>query len=402
MSKTALLINKDIVIVGQQPWDTEIGSNCKNIALEMSKHNRVLYVNSPLDRITKLRYKKNPKVQKRIRVIKGQENGLIEIKENLWNLYPDEMIESINWMNSQLLFETLNRLNNRSFALSIKKAIRKLGFTDVILFNDNDMFRCFYMKEYLKPKVSIYYSRDYMLAVDYWKKHGEKLEYKLIMKSDVCVANSTYLADYCGRYNPRSFYVGQGCELDIFSQATDAALPPDMKHIGKPIIGYVGSLQSLRLDIEIIKHIAASHHEWNVVLVGPEDNEFSRSVLHQINNVYFLGSKDPKELPAYINAFDVCINPQIISQVTIGNYPRKIDEYLAVGKPVVATKTDAMSIFSEHTYLAETKEEYITLIEKAFAENSAELQERRKAFAQSHTWENSVGEIYKAVQAVMD
>ena len=402
MSKTALLINKDIVIVGQQPWDTEIGSNCKNIALEMSKHNRVLYVNSPLDRITKLRYKKDPKVQKRIRVIKGQENGLIEIKENLWNLYPDEMIESINWMNSQLLFETLNRLNNRSFALSIKKAIRKLGFTDVILFNDNDMFRCFYMKEYLKPKVSIYYSRDYMLAVDYWKKHGEKLEYKLIMKSDVCVANSTYLADYCGRYNPRSFYVGQGCELDIFSQATDAALPPDMKHIGKPIIGYVGSLQSLRLDIEIIKHIAASHHEWNVVLVGPEDNEFSRSVLHQINNVYFLGSKDPKELPSYINAFDVCINPQIISQVTIGNYPRKIDEYLAVGKPVVATKTDAMSIFSEHTYLAETKEEYITLIEKAFAENSAELQERRKAFAQSHTWENSVGEIYKAVQAVMD
>ena len=402
MSKTALLINKDIVIVGQQPWDTEIGSNCKNIALEMSKHNRVLYVNSPLDRITKLRYKKDPKVQKRIRVIKGQENGLIEIKENLWNLYPDEMIESINWMNSQLLFETLNRLNNRSFALSIKKAIRKLGFTDVILFNDNDMFRCFYMKEYLKPKVSIYYSRDYMLAVDYWKKHGEKLEYKLIMKSDVCVANSTYLADYCGRYNPRSFYVGQGCELDIFSQATDAALPPDMKHIGKPIIGYVGSLQSLRLDIEIIKHIAASHHEWNVVLVGPEDNEFSRSVLHQINNVFFLGSKDPKELPSYINAFDVCINPQIISQVTIGNYPRKIDEYLAVGKPVVATKTDAMSIFSEHTYLAETKEEYITLIEKAFAENSAELQERRKAFAQSHTWENSVGEIYKAVQAVMD
>ncbi len=401
MSETTLLTNKDIVIVGQQPWDTEIGSNCKNIALEMSKHNRVLYVNSPLDRITKLKNKNDPKVQKRIRVISGQENGLVEIKENLWNLYPDELIESINWMSSQLLFETLNRLNNRSFALSIKKAIRKLGFTDVILFNDNDMFRCFYMKEYLKPTISIYYSRDYMLAVDYWKKHGEKLEYKLIMKSDICVANSSYLADYCGRYNPRSFYVGQGCELDMFTQATEAALPADMKHIGKPIIGYVGSLQSLRLDIEIIKHIAASHHEWNVVLVGPEDNEFKRSVLHQINNVYFWGSKDPIELPAYINAFDVCINPQIVSQVTIGNYPRKVDEYLAMGKPVVATKTDAMSIFSEHTYLAETKEEYILLIEKALAENSVDLQDKRKAFAASHTWGNSVGEIYKAIKSVM-
>jgi hypothetical protein len=41
----------DIVITGQQAWDVEIGSNCKNIALEFSKQHRVLYVNSPLDRI---------------------------------------------------------------------------------------------------------------------------------------------------------------------------------------------------------------------------------------------------------------------------------------------------------------------------------------------------------------
>ena len=80
MSK--ILFNKDIIIVGQQPWDTEIGSNCKNIALEMSKHNRVLYVNSPLDRISKLRNRKDPKVQKRLRVIDGNENGLVEIKSN--------------------------------------------------------------------------------------------------------------------------------------------------------------------------------------------------------------------------------------------------------------------------------------------------------------------------------
>ena len=61
--------------------------------------------------------------------------------------------------------------------------------------------RCFYLKELLQPSISIYYSRDYMLAVDYWKKHGEKLEPLLIAKSDLCVANSTYLSDYCKQYN---------------------------------------------------------------------------------------------------------------------------------------------------------------------------------------------------------
>ena len=398
MQKNNLITGRDIVIVGQQPWDVEIGSNCKNIAEELTKHNRVLYVNSTLDRITLYKNKSEPKVQTRLNVIKGKQNGIIKIQENLWNLFPDKMIESINWINIQFLFEFFNKINNNRFAVSIQKAIDVLEFKNIILFNDNDIFRCFYLKELLQPDISIYYSRDYMLAVDYWKLHGEKLEPELIAKSDICVANSTYLANYCKKYNPNSFYVGQGCELDIFMYIKDKRKPGDILAIPSPIIGYVGALQSLRLDLKVIAHIAESNPEWSVILVGPEDSQFRRSKLHQIKNVYFIGSKDPVELPSYINAFDVCINPQIVSQVTIGNYPRKIDEYLAVGKPVVATKTEAMSIFSEHTYLAKTKEEYVTLIEKALEEDNDVLREERKKFASSHTWENSVNEIYKAIR----
>src|ERR1700679_1919123 len=93
--------NNDIIVVRQQPWDTEIGSNCKNIALEFSKHNRVLYVNSPLDRITLIKHKDDPKVQKRVCVIKGKQRGTELIQENLWNLYPAKIIESINWIKNK-------------------------------------------------------------------------------------------------------------------------------------------------------------------------------------------------------------------------------------------------------------------------------------------------------------
>lgn len=388
---------RDIVVVGQQPWDVSIGSNCKNIAIEWSKYNRVLYVNAPLDRKTLYQSKADPKIQTRLAVIKGAKDGLIQIQDNLWNLYPNTMIESINWIPLQGLFEWLNKRNNRLFAQSIQVAIQKLGFKDIILFNDNDMFRSFHLKDMLHPLTSIYYSRDFMLAVDYWKKHGEKLEPELIAKSDICVANSTYLAQYCEQYNPQSFYVGQGCELDLFMQTEGLAKPSDMLAIPSPIIGYVGALQSIRLDIEILMHIAASKPEWNLVLVGPEDDVFKSSPLHQCKNVYFIGSKDPSELPQYIHAFDVCINPQIVNQVTIGNYPRKIDEYLAVGKPVVATKTEAMRIFMEHCYLADDKHSYVDCITKALETNSPELANQRRVFASGHTWENSVALIDQAI-----
>jgi glycosyltransferase involved in cell wall biosynthesis len=392
-----IIKGRDIIIVGQQSWDVEIGSNCKNIAVELSKDNRVLYVNPPVDRITFYKHRKDPKMVKGLNVVRGKESGIVWVQDNLWNLYPDKMIESINWIKNQAVFEFLNKFNNRRFAASIKKTIRSLGFKEIILFNDNDIFRCFYLKELLKPEVSIYYSRDYMLAVDYWRLHGQKLEPELITKSDLCVANSVYLANYCKKYNPRSYYVGQGCELEIFSNINDKSAPQDILSVPKPVIGYVGALQSLRLDLEIITHIALTKPDWSIVLVGPEDDQFKKSELHQIKNIYFLGSKDPVELPRYINAFDVCINPQLVNQVTIGNYPRKIDEYLAVGKPVVATRTEAMSIFSEFVYLAETKEQYVTLITKAINEDNVVLTENRRVFASGHTWRNSVAEIYAAI-----
>ncbi len=402
MEKSDRLQGRDIVVVGQQPWDISIGSNCKNIALEWSKYNRVLYVNSPLDRISKHRLSDDPKIVKRLSVIKGETPGIVPLQENLWNLYPDRMIESINWIKPQFLFELLNKRNNKIFASSILKAIKALGFKDIILFNDNDMFRSFHLKDLLKPAVSIYYSRDFMLAVDYWIGHGTKMEPELIAASDLCVANSTYLTDYCRKYNPNSFYVGQGCELDIFTQTEGLPVPVDMRPIKAPVIGYVGALQSIRLDIAVLQHIAQCRPDWSLVLVGPEDDQFKASSLHQIRNVYFLGSKDPGVLPAYIHAFDVCINPQIINQVTIGNYPRKIDEYLAVGKPVVATKTAAMSIFEKFCYLAVSKEDYVDMIGDALKTDNKILENERRNFASAHTWENSVGEIDKAIIAWLD
>lgn len=396
MSKPSIS-GRCIVIVGQQPWDVEIGSNCKNIALEFSKHNKVLYVNSPLDRFNLLKNKNNPKIKKRLNVIKGKENGLVQIKDNLWNLYPDKISESVSFIKNHFIFNFFNRINNKRFSLSIKAAIEELEFKEIILFNDNDIYRSFYLKEMLQPALSIYYSRDYMLAVDYWKRHGKILEPLLIAKNDICVANSTYLADYCRQYNPSSYYVGQGCELNLFSK-NSYDLPEDIKPlVDKPMIGYVGALQTLRLDIEILEYIANQFPDFNMVLVGPEDDFFKESMLHYSKNVFFLGSKAADDLPAYINSFDVCINPQILNEVTIGNYPRKIDEYLALGKPIVATNTKAMGIFSAFTYLANNKEEYIALIKNALNEDSTVLKQKRKDFAATHTWENSVAEIYKAI-----
>ena len=392
-----MIKNRDIVIVGLQPWDIEIGSNCKNIAAEFAKNNRVLYVNAPLDRFTAIKQKNKPAIQKRINIIKGKLPELEELGKNFWNLFPRCKIESISRLKNNFLFDILNKRNNKIFAKEIQKAIDKLGFNDIILFNDSDMLRSYYLKELLNPKTYIYYTRDNLVSMDFWKVQGKRIEALHMKKADFVVANSTYLAKLASEFNPKSYYVGQGCDISAFNPDNVKEIPVDIKNIKSPIIGYIGALLTVRLDIDIIIHIAKSHNDWNIVLVGPEDDNFITSELHKLNNVFFLGNKDGSELPAYLNKFDVAINPQVLNDLTIGNYPRKIDEYLAMGKITIATKTEAMSVFAEHTYLAENKEEYVTLIEKALKENTKEKELARINFAKEHTWENNVKEIYKRI-----
>jgi teichuronic acid biosynthesis glycosyltransferase TuaH len=389
-----MIQNRNIIIIGLQSWDIDIGSNCKNIAVEFARYNKVLYVNSPLDRLTILRNRKDPKVQKRLNIINGKESDLVGEQKNLWVFYPRTIVESISRLPLNGVFDVLNRINNIRFARQIRSAADRLDFKDVILFNDGNMFRGFYLKELIKPSLYIYYLRDNFLEMDYWKRQGKRIEPALMVKSDLVLTNSQYLANIAKKYNSRSFDTGQGCDLSLYNPEIKFQKPPDMENYPGPIIGYCGALVSLRLDIDLIRHIARSLPDWSIVMIGPEDDDFKRSDLHMIKNIYFLGNKRPEELPAYVNCFDVAINPQIINELTQANYPRKVDEYLAMGKPVVATRQETMSVFNGYAYLASDKEEYVALIQKAFLEDSTELEHQRERFARTHSWDKIVEKMF--------
>lgn len=387
---------KDIVVVSIQPWYYELGSNCKNIALQLAKDNRVLYIDSPVTRKTFLLGSPSKGVQEHCKIIKTKKGSIKEIQENLWEYSPTSLMESINWIPWTWLYKKFNYINSKRFANNIQDAIKELGFKDIIVFNDNNFFNAYNLKELLKPSLFIYYCRDFLQGYDYFKPHAKVMEPELIKKSDLIVANSTYYTEYCSQFNRNSHYIGQGCNVELFDHSITRKKPKDMT-FPSPVIGYVGALDSARLDISIIELIARSNPEWSVVLVGPEDAVFEKSILHTIPNVHFLGRKNLAELPDYVAAFDVTINPQLINEITHGNYPLKIDEYLSMGKPVVATQTAAMKLFAPYTFLATRPEEYPDLIRKAIISDTPETRLRRIAFGTSHTWKNSVEALYREI-----
>lgn len=386
----------NFVFVSLQRINTDRESTSTSLAKELSKEHRVLYVNPPIDRRTLLSKDRDEYSQRHIHDIKEGKNDLVKVTDNLTVLSPDKVIESINWIPSTFLFSIFNRLNNRTFASCIQAAIAQLGFESFVLINDKDMFRSFYLKEMLKPSLAVYLDRDYTLGFDYWKRHGTSLEPKLMTKSDLVVCNSMDFTRRALKYNKNSFYIGNGADLEVFDDSKVLEKPQELNAYKRPLIGYVGALNSMRIDIALIAAMAIKRSDWDFVFIGGEDDTFRSSVLHEIANVSFIEKKHTNEVPAYVKHFDVCINPQLINEITIGNFPLKIIEYLAMGKPVVATETNTMKeVFSEVTYLAVDAEGYIAAIESALAEDNEEKRASRIIFAKRYSW-RSVSEILLA------
>lgn len=392
--------NRDFIITSLQPWDIEIGSTIKNTSLEISKKNRVLYINTPLDYFTWLRGNENAAYRRRLDAVKKQVSPLRQINENMWVADCPFMINSINQVPTAWLFDWMNKLNNRKIARYILKVAEELKFKNYIHLIDTDIYRSQYLKEFIKPALSIYYCRDYVIGVPYWKKNGTRLEPKLAAKSDMVLVNSTYFAERFKHYNPHTYPLETGVNLELYDATKAWTIPEDLKDIPHPRIGYVGSLTSIRLDIELLYHLAQQRPEYSFVFTGPEDEVFKNHALHQMKNVFFLNNKPVDALPAYILGYDVCINPQIVNEITIGNYPLKIDEYLAMGKPTVATTTHTMQdIFSEYVFLASNLDEYLRAIDQAIMEvDDPSKREARIRFAHTHSWANSVKKIYRYIQ----
>ena len=380
------------VILTQQPWeDKNTGSNIWDMAQVLARTDEVLLINQALDwsALVGRGTKKLRQRQKFLQRSHGQR--LIEVGANFRVLSPRVLLGSFNWLPDSPVYDWLNRYNGRKLAEEIKSALEELQWESYILLNDNEMLRGFYLKELLQPQLYVYYLRDNLAATAYWQRHGERLEPELIGKADLIVSNSVYLTRQAARYNRHSVYIGQGCNQTLFDPDQVQSEPADLAGLPRPRVGYAGALTGMRLDVGLIEAIATRRPDWQVVLIGAVDSSFPTDRLRALPNVTILAPKPLPLIPAYLASMDVLINPQVVNEMTIGNYPRKVDEYLAMGKPVVAVRTEAMALFEKHVFLAETTDEFMDGIAGALSGKLPSTSEERITFALEHTWENSVG-----------
>jgi teichuronic acid biosynthesis glycosyltransferase TuaH len=106
--------------------------------------------------------------------------------------------------------------------------------------------------------------------------------------------------------------------------------------LGKPIIGYYGSLASW-FDCNVVNTLAMERPGYSIVIIGPDLDGTRQRLYATCSNLFVLSAMTYTDLPKHAIWFDVCMVPFVINEITLATSPLKIFEYMALGKPTVST-----------------------------------------------------------------
>lgn len=207
-------------------------------------------------------------------------------------------------------------------------------------------------------------------------------EQQLLQDADLVITTSSRLSDFISEVRENSV-IRNAAEVAFFSTKSNVKLYSS----SKKVVGYYGAISDW-FDMDLVIKSAQAYPEWDFVLVGSTFG-CDISVAEKEPNIHFIGEVPYADLPGYLSAFDVCTIPFKLVELTLCTNPVKVYEYLAAGKPVVATAMPEVLMIDDMVHVGHSSSEYIEQLAVAMSEaENEELASCRSKWAMQHDWKS--------------
>lgn len=217
------------------------------------------------------------------------------------------------------------------------------------------------VSDHFNPALIIYDCMVDLATFRFSPQSVREREMELLRKADLVFTGGQSLYEARKNRHPEVHVIPGSVDVEHFRQGRlHAEDPRDQVRIPGPRIGFYGVIDE-RMDYVLLEQVARRKPEWHFVMVGPVAPG-SQYALPRLPNIHWLGSKNYDELPAYLAGWDLTIVPYAHNEATRYLNPTKIPEYLAAGKPVIATPiTDVLRLYGRNglVSVAGTPEEFI-------------------------------------------
>ena len=302
-------------------------------------------------------------------------------------------------------------LNNTVLLPLIKRVARRLAMRDPLIWTylPTDIALDLINKLRTPRSLIVYYCVADFAQLSTHPSQIVESEQALVKNCDVVLAMCEELATHCAGSSDDIQIFPPGVDLEAFplESSNETLADPDLDQVARlarPLIGYVGGLHRY-VDIDLIVSMARARPEWSWVFIGPFQISVEK-LLHE-PNIHLLGPKPHHKLVNFIRSFDVCIVPYLRTIYTNTVVPVKVNEYLAVGKPVVATDLPTIREFNDrHNVLIATEnraDKFLPAIEAALRlPNDAETIKRRREVAALCDWNIQLEAMCRLINSKLD
>jgi len=400
-----MLKDSDLIIFSLSRWDAPYSSPSFSLAKEFAKNNRVFYIDHPFSLKDFLLKYSEPGVQKRKTALLWGKNIYSKSEkfpEGLTMVTP-RLTLPINFLPDGFIYDWLGQRNDKIVFEVIRHIIKDFKVKKFIFFNAFDPYFCRDFPADIRPVKKVYQSMDDLTQVAYTAKHGTRLEADIIRKYDITLTTSRELRRLKLKYSDQVYLHPNAADFSSFQRALTEKFPrpPElMKEEGRKIIGYTGNIES-RIDYQLLKAVIEYHTDKTIAMVGPVTTPEHKTIaLTEYPNVVMIGSKKIDQLPAYLQYFDCALIPFKKNILTKSIYPLKINEYLAAGRPVVATDfSEDIQSFQDVIYIGRDTREFVQRIDQAIQENSPERIKARTDIANTNTWTARVEKFWEIMES---
>jgi glycosyltransferase involved in cell wall biosynthesis len=231
------------------------------------------------------------------------------------------------------------------------------------------------------------------------------LEEQCCREADVVICTGRKLVESRRRFNENIHFVPEGADVEAFlaADAYDVPVPDSMSALPGKVVGYVGVID-FRLDVDLIAYMAEQHPEWSFALVGPmKGDKQDMTRLRSLPNVHFLGRQPLDAVPAFVKGMEVCLIPYVLNDYTHHIFPLKLYEYMAAGKPNVATAMEEMIPYEgAEMAVGRSREDFLAKVEAALITDSPERAAARREAARHESWDDRVEQVSAIIAPLLE